>query len=497
MTRKTYRPWAPEQAYLIPPSPRDWLPDGHLAYFVLEVLGELDLSAIEGRVQEKDPRGEKPYDPRMMTALLLYAYCTGTYSSRGIAKATFDEVAMRFLAGDQHPHFTRIAAFRREHLDALAGLFAQVLQLCGRAGLVRLGHVSIDGTKIQANASKHKAMSYDRMKSEEARLKQEIAELLARAEAVDQAEDEKFGKDNSGTELPAELTRRETRLARIREVKAELEAEAREARAAHLRELAANNDENAENNPSQKERRAAETRAAKQRAQADELDPKSEDNDDEEPPDAPQLPFHRPKVEVDGAPKPEAQRNFTDADSKIMVDGSGAFSQAYNAQVAVTEGTQIIVASPLSNQASDANYLVPTLAEVEANLGELPERITADTGYWSASNARWCEEHGVDAYIATGRKPKGPAPPEGQRSETPQGQAKQRMAAKVASPEGHEMYRRRKFTAEPPFGQIKEARGFRRFSLRGIENVRREWALVCLTHNLLKLFRATAAPSPA
>lgn len=482
---KTYRPWAPHQAYLLPPAPQDWLPREHLAYFIVDLVGELDLSAIEDVLQARDPRGEKGYDPRMMVAVLLYAYSVGLFSSRRIARATYEDVAVRFISGDQHPHFTRIAAFRRDHLDALGALFVQTVQLCERAGLVNLDHVSIDGTKVRANASKHKAMSYDRMKKNEAKLEEEVAALLAKAEAIDAAEDEEFGANGNGLDIPEELKRRETRLARIRQAKAELEEEARQARARRLRQLADDNDKREVEAPTQKRRRAAKTRAAKQREQADELDKRG---DDDEPPASPTLPIHQPPANTDGTPKSGAQRNFTDPDSKIMVEGSGAFAQAYNAQAAVTEEQQIIVACPLSNNAADAHYLVPTLAAVAQNTGHMPSKVTADNGYWSASNVADCEAIGVDAYISTGRKSRGP-PSDCATS------PRDEMAAKLQTPEGHEIYRRRKFTVEPVFGQIKEARGFRRFLLRGIERVQQEWALVCATHNLLKLFRAASAPA--
>jgi len=482
---KTYRPWAPTQSYLLPPSPRDWLPEGHLAYFILDIVGELDLSAIESVLQAKDPRGEKSYDPRMMVSLLLYAYCVGVFSSRRIVRATYEDIAMRFISGDQHPHFTRVAAFRREHLEALGGLFVQVVQLCEKAGLVKLGHVAIDGTKVRANASKHKAMSYDRMKTEGTKLEAEIAELLARAEAVDTAEDEQFG-DSDGMDIPEELKRRETRLARIREAKAELEAEARAARASRLRELADVNEHRATAAPTQRRRRAAATTAKKQRSEAERLKPDHDDDDD--PPDAPSLPFHRPRATPAGEPKPKAQRNFTDPDSRIMVEGSGAYAQTYNAQAAVTEDTQIIVACPLSNQAPDNEYLPFVLAEVNSVLGRAPERVTADNGYWSATNAAWCEENDIDVYISTGRKCR--APPDLQSVPKT---AKERMTAKLQTTDGRDMYRRRKFTVEPVFGQIKQARGFRQFLLRGLQKVRLEWRMICATHNLLKLFRAAAA----
>lgn len=495
MTRKTYRPWAPNQAYLLPPTPLEWLPEGHLAYFILDVVGELDLSGVEDVLQAKDPRGQRSYDPQMMVALLLYAYSVGVFSSRRIASGTYGDVAMRFISGDQHPHFTRLAAFRREHLAALGGLFTQVVQLCAHAGLVKLGHVSIDGTKVRANASKHKAMSYDRMVKDEERIQNDVGELLQRAEDVDASEDAEFGEEHDGVDIPDELRRRESRLARIRQAKTELEAEARDARASRLRELANDNDQRAEAEDEPQKRKAAATRASRQRQEADVLSPLNDSSaEDDEPPES-QLPRHRPRTETDGTPKPKAQRNFTDPDSRIMVEGSGAFAQAYNAQAAVTDETQIIVACPLSNQAPDAEYLVPVIAEVRRVTGSLPEKITADAGYWSPRNAAWCEEQEVDAYISPrrvrrrrslpGEKAKEePAP---KREPTP----KEKMQAKVTTKEGREIYRRRKFIPEPVFGQIKEARGFRRFLLRGLSSVRLEWSLVCATHNLLKLFRAT------
>ena len=383
-----------------------------------------------------------------------------------------------------------MAAFRREHLDALSGLFAVTVQLCARAGLVELGHVSVDGTKIQANASKHKAMPYERMKTEDDKLRAEMEALLARAEAVDREEDERFGVGRDEFELPDELKRRETRRARIRQAKAELEAEARKSRAARLRELAIENDERAVSAPTAKERAAAVTRAAKQRHQADELDPPSHDDDDEPP--GSELPQNRVRARPDGQPKDKAQRNFTDPDSRIMVDGHGAYTQAYNAQLAVCEGSQVIVACPLSNQAPDPEYLVPVLEEVEQVTGSAPRSITADAGYWSAANAGWCESRNIDAYIATGRRRRDSGPPdEAEPSEARK--ARDKMAAKLRTPSGDARYRRRKATVEPPIGQIKEARHFRRFLLRGLHKVRAEWALLCAAHNLLKLFRGAPA----
>jgi hypothetical protein len=355
---------------------------------------------------------------------------------------------------------------------------------------VKLGHVSLDGTKIKANASKHQAMSYDRMKKEEQRLKEEIAALMARAESADAAEDAQFGADSDGTDIPVELRHRESRLARIREAKAALEAEARTARAAELREQAVSNEQIAASKPGTKEGRTAATNAKKRAKAADELDP-PRDDDPPEGPGAPTLPLHRPPTTPKGEPKAKAQRNFTDPDSRIMVDGTGGFVQAYNAQAVVEEGTQIIVATAVSNQPPDTEYLSPVVAAVEVVAGAKPKILTADAGYFSAANATWCEEQGIDAYLSVNRQRHGPAPPPTAAPPPPDATPKEKMAAKLNTKAGREMYRKRKTIPEPVFGQIKEARGFRRFLLRGMTKVRHEWDLVCATHNLLKLFRAS------
>lgn len=506
MTTKRYRPWAPDQAYLIPPTPRDWLPDGHLAYFILDVVDALDLSEIEAAIQAKDPRGTRPYDPQMMVALLLYGYCVGTFSSRRMARATYEDIAIRFIVGDQHPHFTTIASFRRDHLKALGKLFVQAVQLCAQAGLVKLGHVSLDGTKIRANASKHKAMSYDRMKKEEQRLQDEIAGLLAKAEATDAEEDARYGEHGDEVDVPEELRRRESRLARIREAKLALEKEARAARASRLREQQARCEETAASHPVPAVRKSSATNARKRAAEAEELESREQDDDaPEDPPRGPTLPLHRPKTESNGEPKPKAQRNFTDPDSRIMVDGDGAFVQAYNAQAAVDDAHQVIVSIGVSNQPPDTDYLPPVVEQVQATAGGKPAGLTADAGYWSPENAAWCEEQGIDAYISVSRQrhgvsPPGIAPPGPDESPPPasgtppppdEKSPKEKMAEKLQTKKGRQMYRKRKFTPEPVFGQIKEARGFRRFLLRGLDAVRDEWALVSATHNMLKLYRAS------
>lgn len=495
MLAKRYRAWNPHQSYLLPPSPLEWLPEQHLAYFILEIVETLDLREIEGAIQRKDPRGERPYPPKMMVALLLYAYCVGVFSSRRIARATYEDVAFRVLAGGNHPYFTTVNQFRLDHREAFAGLFAQALKLCRKAGLVKLGHVSVDGSKVQANASKHKAMSFERMKEEEARLKSEIEALLSQADATDRDEDARYGKGHDAQELPEELRRRESRLAKIQEAKAALEKEAAELRAEELRANAQRQREKAADpTVDPVERKRAVTRAAKSQRQAEELD----DNDDDETPpaggDHSDLPRHRVQTKPDGSPAPKSQRNFTDPDSRIMKSKTG-YLQAYNAQIVVDGASQVIVAEGLTNQAPDQQHLVPMLARAVANCGDRPAILTADNGYFSADNVKACEQRSVDPYIAAGRKNDGS--PNDCSSDSDAQQVKQRMREKLQTEAGRAVYARRKAIAEPPFGQIKEARGFRRFSLRGLAKARCEWTLVCLTHNLLKLFRASRSVTSA
>ena len=486
LVRKQYRPWkTPDQSYLLPPSPREWLPEGHLAFFVLDLVSELDLRAIEDVIHAKDARGERPYSPRMMTALVIYAYCVGVFSSRKIDRATHEDVAMRVIAGESHPAWTTINAFRLEHRKALAGLFLQVLKLCARAGLKTVGHLSLDGSKVQANASKHKAMSYGRMKEEEKRLQSEIEALLRRAEEVDALEDAQYGRDKRGDELPEELQRREQRLARIREVKAALEEEAAEARAAELRERAEELRTEAKYPENAKSGRAARTLANKADAKADELAPRDDDDDDDDTTSGPPaMPLHRVKTKADGTPDDKAKRNFTDPDSRIMIR-NGTFLQAYNAQAMVSED-QIIVAHGITNDPTDAAHLVAMLERVRENSGQLPKIVTADSGYISESNIAFCERAGVDAYIALPKKEatQGPMPPK-----TASQHARFEMQVKLKTPLGAQLYALRKVLVEPVFGQIKAAMGFRRFSLRGLDKVPDEWAIVSLCHNLLKLFR--------
>jgi len=464
---KSFLPDQVNQTLLFPPSLHDWLPEGHLARFLVDVVAALDLSAIYASYEDKDGRGGSAYSPEMMLRVLLYGYATGVYSSRKIEARTYEDVAFRYLSGDQHPDHDTFAEFRKRHLDALAGLFTQALLLCEKAGLVKLGHVAIDGTKIKASASKHKAMSYVRMGETEARLKAEIEALLKQAEDVDAAEDAQHGKGKRGDELPAELARRESRLQKIAAAKAALEQEARER--------------------AEQERAEAETKLAKRREEEKRTGKKKRGRQPQVPdPDQAQ-------------PEATAQRNFTDPESRIMPDGAnkGSFLQGYNAQAAVDSAAQVIVAADVTQETVDNHQLLPMLKQVEQNLGRKPRAASADTGYWSEDNATDENAAEIDLHIATGRdkheqataRASGP-PPEGAT-------VKDAMRHKLRTEAGRTVYKMRKAIVEPVFGQIKEQRSFRRFSLRGLNNVRREWKLVCTASNLLKLFSSGWIPKTA
>jgi hypothetical protein len=390
------------------------------------------------------------------------------------------------LAASEHPHFTTFNEFRKRHLSALSKLFVQVLRECAKCGLVKLGHVAIDGTKMKANASKHKAMSYDRMNADEAKLKAEIDALLAKAEATDAEEDKEYGIGQEPSDLPAELRRREDRLAKIREAREALKKEAAEARAAELRAQAEDlRSKAADPSTSSKNRAAFTTLAAKRDGDVKKLD----DDDGPPTPPADDLPRHQPPTTKTGLPGPKAQRNFTDPDSRIMVRGGG-FVQAYNAQIAVDEHQQIIVAAALSNQPADAHFLAPMLNRVVDNCGAVPERTTGDAAYFSRENIRTAEHLGTEPFVSVG-KHHNDGTPEALRPayNTPE---RRSMRALLATPRGHAAYARRKATVEPVFGQIRACRGFQQMSFRGLLKNQCEWLLVCLTHNLLKLFRAQA-----
>jgi transposase len=441
--------YEPGQLLLLPLDLGEWLEEGHLAYFILDVVETLDLSEIYASYDGS--RGGRPgFAPRLLVALLVYGYCVGLTSSRKIEKATYESVPFRVLAANQHPDHATIAEFRRRHLEALAGLFVQVLRLCEKAGLVRLGHVALDGTKVRANASKHKAMSYGRMEEKVRELEAQVADLLAAAEAMDQAEDAEHGS-RRGDELPEELRFRQQRLEKIRQAKAALEAEA-QAAAQKLRE--------------EKEAKGGSS----------------------EPPAPPEA----------ARPAEKAQRNFTDPDSRIMRDGATkSFEQSYNCQAVVDSEAQVIVAAQVTQQANDKQQVKPLIEQLKVNLeGRTPGELSADAGYFSEDNVSYLEGQKIDSYVAPGRQKHGSRPGKSLASlahATPQ----ERMAAKLQTPAGKRVYSQRKETVEPVFGQIKEARGLRRFLFRGLGSVQAEWSLICATHNLLKLFRSGWTPQGA
>ena len=440
---KPFRPWKIDERQLLPPSVEDYVASDHLSRLIVSLVREnLDLSAIDGSY--RSDLGQPPFGPRMMTALLLHSYASGLYASRRIAKACVERADFMMIVAGDPPDFRTISEFRRRHLTALAGLFVQVLQLAEQAGLVQLGHVALDGSKIKANASKHKAMSYDRMKKREAELQAEVDRWLKAAEAADQEEDRLYG-DKRGDELPAWVADKQKRLEKIRQAKAELEAEAKAAAEEEMRQRAA-----------AEARRKAEGRKKTGKTPAP------------------------PRQEPDG----KAQRNFTDPQSRILKTKDG-YIQGYNAQAAVDAEAQIIVAHGLTPGTSDQDQLVPLVDGIEHNLGRKPKQVSADCGYCSETNLAALADRKINAYIAVGRA-KHPA------------DAKRKIAAPLTKAMRDKLkragyrsrYRLRKQIVEPVFGQIKQARGFRQFLLRGIDKVSAEWALICTAHNLTKLAKA-------
>lgn len=503
---KSFRPWNPEQTLLFPPSPVDWLPENHLVFFLLDLAAELDLEEIHAHYRQKDPRGEKAYEPRMMVVLLLYAYCVGLPSSRKIEKACWEDAAFRVLTGNQQPDHSRISDFRRRHLDALAGLFVQVLRLCQKAGLVSLGHVALDGTKLKANASRHKAMSHERMLKSERQLEAEMRALLRKAEIIDAQEDGRYGKGRRGDELPEELQRRQDRLEWIRKAKAELEAEAAEARARQREEEARQAEQEAAATEARDEtkagkRAARRARGARKRADdAQKLAIEKARAAGMEPPSTTAngnplaMPLRQLPTDAAGMPRPSAQRNFTDPDSHIL-KGSEGWIQGYNCQAAVDGDHQVIVAIGVSNQASDAVHLLPMVERIEANTGQRPQRLIADAGYCSTGNIEACEQRGLNAYISTHRQQHGERPRPSRGPAPRDLDARGRMDRKLRSRAGQAVYALRKTIVEPVFGQTKGARRLDRFLLRGLQKVNGEWALMATSHNILKLFRAKLVPA--
>lgn len=436
---QTFEPYDPNQLLLLPPSVRDWVPEGHLAQFISDTVDQLDLQVFfEKYAKRTDGRGSLAYHPAMMLKVLLYAYSTGIFSSRKIDAGVSELVPLRYLAAGNSPGHRTIARFRVEHLEHFQSIFVQVLEIAREAGLVKMGTLAIDGTKIKANASKHTAMSYGRMKAEEEKLSDEIRRITELARGVDEAEDAQFGPDFRGDELPKELQRREERVAKIRAAKKRLEE-----------------------------------------AQAKEDDESQRGKGQEQGGPGPKL--KRPN----GVPPDKRQSNFTDPESRIMKAASGAFEQCYNAQIAVESGERMIVAAEVTQCAADSGELVRMTDAAKDNVGVEPQRVLADSGYRSEANFEALEQRGVEAFVALGR---------GETAQRNQaaGPRTRHMSEKLTSRRGRARYKQRKALVEPVFGWIKQALGFRSFLLRGLDKVRGEWRLVCLAVNLKQLGRRLA-----
>lgn len=453
-----FRPYQPDQLLLLPPDLREWLPKDDLVYFIIDVVNELRLDAIINDY-DNSKGGQPPFNPRLMTILLLYSYCMGIFSSRKIEQATYHSVPFRVLTADQHPDHDTIATFRRRHLKALSSLFIDVLMLCRKAGMIKLGHVALDGTKIRANASKHKNMSYGRMEGAIGFLEDKVRHLFAEAQSTDIGEDNLYGEGKKADELPEHLRQTESRLAKIREAKKALEDEA----ASRAQQLQPGFEEKKKSWDNRKERRGG------------------------RPPKAPS-----------DNPEDKQQRNFTDPDSRIMKDSAtGSFEQCYNCQAIVDDENQIIVACAATQHPTDRLQLAPMVQELAKNLQQdMPKILTADAGYYSENNCKVLTQAAIDPLIATGRISASRPLPASPRGRIPKNASlMDRMARKLRTKWARKIYSKRKLTVEPVFGQIKQSRGFRRFSFRGFEKVKAEWNLVCLTHNLLKLFRAGWQPA--
>ena len=434
---KTFRAWDVDQRWLLPPSVGELVPAGHVAHFVRETVREhLDLSAILATYEE--PRGYPPFHPAMMVTLLLYGYSRGVYSSRKLMAACEERLDFMAVTAMNRPDFRTIAEFRRRHLAALGDLFVQVLRLCRAAGLVRLGHVALDATKLQANASRHKAMSYGRMAEAERRLQAEVAAWFARAEAIDAEEDRAHGRDRRGDELPAWVADKRARLAKLGAAKAALEAEA----------------------------------AAP-----------PDDGDDGPGPSTGTREHGAAQRSRDGGPPARAQRNFTDPDSRLHKTRTG-FVQGYNAHLAVDAAHQIILAQRLEARVPDAPVLARLVAAIGTHCAANPHELSADAGYCTEANLALLAKRRIAAYLAPGRLAH-------DRSLRPKpglaGQRVRAMTLKLKRAGRRSRHRLRKQVVEPVFGQIKAVRGFRQFLLRGLDNVRGEWAMICTAHNLLKL----------
>ncbi len=450
---KTFRRYDQSQCYLLPPSLDEWLDDDDEARFVSEVVENLlDLSPIYRSYESA--AGAPPYDPRMMVKLLVYGYSIGVTSSREIERRCRRDVAFRWLAANEAPDYRSVSRFRRRHLEALGPLFLQVLGLCAKAGLVRLGRVALDGTKLDANASRHKAMSYDHIVPKIEELQAEVDAMLAEAEAADEAEDEAYGKDRRGDEVPAELARRESRLEKLRAAKEAIEQEARD-----------------------KAEAAARKKAGEQGKAPEEIDAAG-------------------KAAAERArPKPSAQRNFTDPESRMMKTNHG-FDYAFNAQAVVDEESQVVLAAEVTQDASDVDQLVPMAERTEENLaaagiGGSPEKLLSDAGYCSEDNLEAAEDLNPDVLCATGRQKHGEKFPTTPRGRIPKNATRrERMARRLRTKKGRADYARRKAIVEPAFGQMKVRQHAGQLRLRGFDGAQGEWTLHALCHNLRKLGNA-------
>jgi len=456
---KRFRVCDLHQTFLLPPSLQDWLPENHLARFIAEVMDELDLSAIYAKHERADGRGLAAYHPLMMARLLLYAYCLGVTSSRKIERATFEDVAFRFLAANQHPDHDTIASFRQENLEELAALFLQVLRLCQKAGLVKLGNLAIDGTKMLANASTRRSVPYAKLAEREKHWLEEVERLLREAREKDQEEDARYGKGQTENALPAELANAQSRLQRIQQAKAELDQEAQ-----------------------QELQRVSENHVDRKRGRPRKEDsiPRTEQQREKDK--------NRYRRAQQKALRPTRQYNFVDPDSRVMKDNRHkCFVQGYNTQAAVDTQAQIIVAAETTQQTNDCQQLIPMVQSVKAMTGSVPLVVTGDAGYFDSESLKDPSLQGIQVLVSPDAKPRLPDAP--LLPSKPHSEQALRMRAALATEAGKALYATRKATVEPVFGQIKEIRGIRRFRFRGLKRVAAEWKLICATHNLLKLFR--------
>ncbi len=447
MRAKKFRPHQPDQIMLLPPSLNDWLPSDHEVYFVRDIVESMDLSAIYASY--RDPRGQPPYEPLMMVQILIYGYMRGIRSSRKLERALYEDVGFRVLSGNQQPDHWTISEFRRRHHEPLGDLLAQTVQMAERMGLVDLQHASVDGTKVKANASRHSAMSYGRMKTEEERLRNEIQEYFEEMETSDREEDAKYGEDRRGDELPEHMNSRRKRLEAIQRAKEKLEQEAEE-----------------------RAEREAEQRKEKAESEGRTYRPRKE---------------QRRTV-----PRDKDQRNFTDPESRIMLSSEGAFIQAYNAQSVVDSDSMIVLSSDLTNQAADSPHFIGLLQQSEETLQKRPEEVSADAAYYNDKHLMWLEELETEAFIPPDKVrhnewrnmlyPRGRIPKDADR--------KYLMRRKLRTKRGRERYKKRQCSVEPVFGYIKEAMGFRQLLLRGEAKARSMWKFACAAYNLWKIFRA-------